>query len=328
MPPLPDKILGHEKEQALLLQDIAKENVSHAYLFSGPAHIGKTTVAQWFAVELLGSAVPPEEKKNIAAQVARLIHPDALILDMLWIEDVTSDWAEIGKYSNAPQLHRSKGTPAKSDVIGIDDIRLIIDALHETGSSPYRVCIISNVERMNAEAANALLKMLEEPPRKVIFLLTTSDLGTLPPTLVSRARSLSFFKVPPTALRTLTAGLPDDEADLLLHLSRGAPGTLVRFLQQPELLRSAKQLHSRAKAFWQATTVTQRLALLLGSEASREAADALLLHLGLTLREHASLAERAAWTPHFTRLAEALETNANRGLALQSFTLALSTPAC
>jgi len=323
MPALPKTILGHEKQQALLLKDIATKNVAHAYLFSGPPHVGKTTIAQWFAIELLGNAVRPEEKKRIADRVERLIHPDYLVLDTLWIEGAAEEWEEIGKNSNAPQRHRSK-LPAKTDTIGVEDVRYLMELLHETSEGGYRVCVITDVERMNAEAANTLLKIVEEPPPSVVFILTAADPTLLPPTLVSRTRVLAFGRVESSALRALVSDLSDDEADLLLHLSRGAPGTIVRFLSQPDALRAAKKLHARARSFWKASTVSERLSLLLDVDVRKEDTSALLLHLGLSMREHVSPTDRARWTPHFLTLSEALETNTNRALALQAFTLEIS----
>ncbi|MSR67603.1 hypothetical protein EXS65_02135, partial [Candidatus Peribacteria bacterium] len=85
MPSLPDRIIGHEKICGELLADIAHDNVSHAYLFTGPKHLGKFTVARWFALRILADGKPPEELEHIKDQVERLIHPDLLCLDKLWI---------------------------------------------------------------------------------------------------------------------------------------------------------------------------------------------------------------------------------------------------
>jgi len=328
MPTLSETIVGHKKQQAQLLHDIAKDNVAHAYLFSGHEHIGKSTIARWFTVELFASTKTTEEKKLIGTQVERLIHPDFLALDMLWIEGIHEDWTEISRFSNVQQKLRSKAPTAKTDSISIDDVHFLIDQLHETPQGAHHCCLITNVERLHREAANALLKIIEEPPSRVVFLLTTSDQRSLLPTLTSRTRTILFDRVPRALLTTLIDSENQDEEELLLHLSNGAPGTLRLLQEDPEALRYAKQLHTRARSFWRTTSLSERLSLILPAQESRTSAEEFLLHLALTLREHGSIEERASWVPEYTQLVKALQTNTNRGLAFEAFTLAVSRGSC
>ena len=85
MPPSP--LLGHKSQQHDLLLDVQTGNIAHAYLFTGPAHIGKFTVAKWFAEMLLLDQVSFEDQERVLHDVARLLHPDLLVLDQLWMEE-------------------------------------------------------------------------------------------------------------------------------------------------------------------------------------------------------------------------------------------------
>ncbi|MEQ1849501.1 MAG: hypothetical protein ABL890_02850 [Candidatus Peribacteraceae bacterium] len=323
MPTIPERILGHTKQQAELLQDIATSNVSHAYLFTGPAHIGKSTVARWFAVELLAS-LPGADKAAIRTQVERLIHSDFVSLDLLWVEGVSEDWSEIGSYSNVQQRHRSKAPTAKTDAIGIDDVRGVIEQMHGTSQSPFRICLVTDIERMHGEAANALLKIIEEPPPRVVFLLTSADPRAVLPTITSRTRMLHFHRLSNEMMASFVPETHQDDAALLLQLSRGAPGTLLRYMNDAELFRQTKTVHARARAFWKSNSLQERLSLCMPAQESREASEEFLTHLGITLAGIDSIAARASWTEQYTMLSQALQTNTNRGLALSAFTLAVS----
>src|SRR3989338_672886 len=166
-------ILGHRPQLAALETDLAQGNVVHAYLFSGAPHLGKFTIAKHFGRQLLCDGRSGEECAAITDQIDRLLHPDFLVIDQLWIEDVCEDYSVIAQSSNVPQQHRAKDPPAKTDTISIDDIRAVQDRLHDVGSGRYRCCLIRSVERMQTTAVSALLKILEEPPEGVVFLLTT-----------------------------------------------------------------------------------------------------------------------------------------------------------
>lgn len=323
MPPLPDPILGHEKQCGQLLQDIAKNNVSHAYLFSGPKHVGKFSVARWFAWRLLCDGRPPEDAQTLADQIERLIHADFLSLDELWVEELNEDWSRITKTSNIPQQHRSKVPKARTDAIGIEEVRLLQERLHETGESKYLCCLIRSVERMQPAAANAFLKVLEEPPKRVIFILTTESESLLLPTLVSRTRTMKFHAVPVAKIRPLVSGVAHDDASLILHLAQGAPGKVIRLRDDPETLRREKQLHSQAKQFWQSRNLAQRFQWISSFIESKAETDDLLLHLGVTLREYPDPGRKPLWTKAYMDLVKGLRTNAHRGLLLQQFALAL-----
>ena len=311
-------LLGHERQIAQLQGDIAADNVSHAYLFVGPPHIGKFTAARAFAKELLLSDVLPEDREAIGHQIDRLLHPDLLVLDKLWMEDRQEDWEDIARFSNIPQEHRKKAG-AKTDRISIDDIRAIQERIHDTASGRYRCVCIRSMERMDDPPANALLKILEEPPPGRVFLLTAASTETLLPTVVSRCRVLQFAPLGRAPMETLLRDADPEDAQFLLHVAQGAPGLAKRLLSDPELLRAEKLLHSQANAFWRCPTVSERLHLLGPVLERGDTADRFLLHLALALREDRPLnvmRERA-----LRALSSGLATNAQRGLLATQFAL-------
>lgn len=326
MPPLPTSIIGHTSQLQQLQLDMDRGNIAHAYLFTGPRHIGKFTVAKWFAQQLLTQGLSASQQSIVNSQLSSLIHPDFLILDKLWMEDVQEDWAEIGRYSNAPQLHRSKGTPAKTDTISIDDVHAIVIRLQSSGASPYFCCLIRSVERMSREAMNAFLKILEEPPKRVHFFLTTESLSTLAPTIVSRTRILHFSALQERDLLPLIQGHADTA--FALHIAKGAPGTLLRLLGDTDRLRQQKQLHAQAQQFWRTNSLQGRLAILMPFAERSSPIDDLLLHLSITLREEADAALRLRGARPLSALIDGLTTNAHRGLLLERFALAVHGLPC
>lgn len=314
-------ILGHRAQCTALSDDRAQGNVSNAYLFSGPRHVGKFTVARWFTRELLCDGKSEPECGEIHEQIDRLLHPDLLVIDQLWMEDACEDARIIAQSSNISQEHRMKAK-AKTDTISIDDIRALQMRLHDVAAGRYRCCLIRSAERMQPEAVNALLKILEEPPPGVTFLLTTQSLSSLLPTLTSRARTVHFQRLRNDDIAPLLTGVPDDEQRFLLRVAQGAPGIVQRLRAYPEELRKAKQAHSSALAFWHSRSSTDRLQFLGPLQQRTADADQLLLHLALACREEAEAVPAHA-AACLTTLVRGLETNVNRQLLVQQFVLAL-----
>ncbi|MDD4319874.1 MAG: hypothetical protein PHW10_06160 [Candidatus Peribacteraceae bacterium] len=311
-------IIGHERQLQALQTDLDADNVAHAYLFTGKRHLGKFTVAKRFArMLLLSDAGSDEERARREKMIDRLLYPDLLVIDELWMEDVREDFGEIAKTSNIPQQHRAKAG-AKTDTVSMDDIRALQERLHEVGAGRFRCCLIRSAERLQEEAVNALLKILEEPPPGVVFLLTTQSLSSLLPTLVSRSRTVRFSALPLRDLAPLVQDVPEGDAQFILRLAQGAPGLILRLKNDAERLRQERQRYNQALSFWNATTLAERLKFLEPLHSRGEDAEQFLLHLALALREERSTA-RDARTRALTRLVRDLRTNASRPLLSQRF---------
>lgn len=316
MPRIPAAIIGHEEQCEALKADVASDNVSHAYLFHGPEHLGKMTVAMWFARELLCSGANEAQCAAIVHEMERLTHSDLFVLDQLWMEEVCEDWNVIGRSSNVPQVHREKAG-AKTDIISIDDIRELHRLLYEKGLSRYRCCIIRSAERMQESASNALLKILEEPPLGLIFVLTAASQSAILPTIVSRSRTLPFRRVSEQTLLSMIHNVPEDDRQFILALAQGAPGIVRALSDDPDALRAHRLLKGKAAAFWQARTLTDRLQHITPLLERGEAADQFLLHLALTLRENP--ARSLASSHALLELLRGLKTNAHRQIIAQRF---------
>lgn len=158
-----DDLVGQERVKADLIKAFEGNHLSHAYLFCGPRGTGKTSTARILAkmVNCLGAVVPC----NKCASCISIT--DGSSLDLI----------EIDAASNR----------------GIDDIRDLKEKIKlAPSSSKKKVYIIDEVHMLSAEAFNALLKTLEEPPAHVLFILATTELHKIPETILSRVTKLDF----------------------------------------------------------------------------------------------------------------------------------------
>lgn len=210
-------MLGHQWAVDLLQGHVARSEVRHAYLFTGPQGVGRRTLAVRLA-QALNCQQPPASgmpclQCRTCQQIARMEHPDLAI--------VAAD--QVG------------GT------LKVDQVR---ELQHSLSLAPYaaryRVAILLRFEEAHTSAANALLKTLEEPPQQVVLILTAESAEALLPTIVSRCEVL---RLRPLSLQDVSQGLQDrwgiaaEESHLLAHISGGRPGYALRLHQTPELLQ-------------------------------------------------------------------------------------------
>ena len=206
-----DNIVGHEWAVDGLRSALAYHRVGHAYLITGPAQIGKATLARTFAQALNCTAADPDERPCGLCRACMLIaaekHPD--------IRRVVGETSGRGKVT-----------------LKIDQIRELNQALNLTAAEArYKVAIIEQFDAANASAANAFLKTLEEPPRNVILLLTATDAETLLPTIPSRCRTIALRPVPaPIIQKALETRwmIDPEQATLLAHLADGRMGWAIQ----------------------------------------------------------------------------------------------------
>lgn len=223
-----NQIIGHEWAIKLLSGAIAHRRVGHAYLITGPAQIGKTTLARTFAQALNCEASDVAHRPCGECRACTLIagdrHPDVRLLE--------------------PEISGRGSLSLK-----IDAIRELQRGLNLAAyEGRYKVAILKRFDAANQNAANAFLKTLEEPPSNVILLLTATDADTLLDTITSRCRTVGLRPLPTNLIeQSLTTrwAIPDEQAHLLAHLADGRLGWAVQAAQEPAILqeRSEKIAH-------------------------------------------------------------------------------------
>ncbi|MFP3881666.1 MAG: ATP-binding protein [Actinomycetota bacterium] len=198
-------VIGHDAILSLLRAEI--EHPAQAYLFVGPESIGKEAVALRFATALLGGA-DDERARRLALMRA---HPDLQVLE-----------------------------PEGAASLGVDQAR---DVISRASMSPVEasrsVFLFPDAGAMTEQAANALLKTLEEPSPQVVFLLVAGSEDDFPPTVASRCRTIHMGRVPvPDIVEALRArGLSEDDASGVAVVSGGRPGLALALMSQPEVAR-------------------------------------------------------------------------------------------
>ena len=248
--------LPDQPEARRLLTAAVAEGPAHAYLLHGPAGVGKHAAARAFAAALLG------DERRVAAGT----HPDLFVLEVV------------------------------GEMIRIDEIRALHRDLHmRPYEAAHRVYVIGDAHLLNEDAADALLKDLEEPPPYAVIVLIADELGPLPPTIRSRCQLVSFRRLPEQAVRTFLAEqapeLSETEARSLARVAGGRLDRAARLLdpetkaRREELLRVARSPYAEPEL-----DPADAAAVLLESAeragaAAREHADSELQGIDLTARE-------------------------------------------
>ena len=158
---------------SLLYKQLKDGTLPHAVLVHGAKGTGK-----YETLQTLGKTILGEQK---------LYSPYYATVDRLYMDGVDDNLEELSKSTSFNQIHRKK-SKKKTDTIGMDDIEAITTHLHETIDGEYKILIIRDIERMTIPASNKFLKILEEPPQKTLFLLTSSQKSKLLPTIISRVQ--------------------------------------------------------------------------------------------------------------------------------------------
>lgn len=231
------KTVGQQRIIALLEHNIKNREPAHAYLIIGPPHVGKMTLAIDFvqAINCEGNQ-PPCKECQTCKKIAEGKHADVVVIE--GTEDASSE------------------TKAGSE-IGIDEIK----TLQHSASLPpyegrYKVFIINGAESLSHEAANCLLKTLEEPPPHVIFVLLTSSESQVLPTIISRCQRLELKPLASeevSKILTTLYGLDDQKARLLSGLAQGCPGWAINAVLDSTVLAQRAQFIEEMFSLLEAT---------------------------------------------------------------------------
>jgi DNA polymerase-3 subunit delta' len=291
--------------EAAFVDAQARGRLHHAWLLCGPEGLGKATFAYRAARRLLGAAPEPSRgplgsrpNDPVSQLVSAQSHPDLMVLERL---------VEGGKTKKS---------------ISVDQARDLPEFFSKSPSrAAYRVAIIDAADDLNVNAANALLKVLEEPPERGVLFLVTHAPGRLLATIRSRCRRLSFAPWADADVARLVerqTDLAPDEARRIADMARGSPGSALA-------LASAANLEiDRLARSWVSEPAIDRAEQLAFADGFRGAEgqarfEAMIDRLAAAVkaRSLSGGADGASWSDLWSRLSElpdrAAAINLDRG---------------
>lgn len=195
-------IIGQEQIKEHLQNALSSKKISHAYIINGEKSSGKEYIARVFAMALQceKGEIEPCQECHACKQALSDNQPDIIFVG-----------------------HE------KPNTISVDDIRLQVnnDVAIKPYSSPYKIYIVNEAEKMTQQAQNAILKTLEEPPEYAVILLLTTNVNALLPTILSRCVVLNMKPVADERVRKYLMEelqTPDYKADVCVAFARGNVG--------------------------------------------------------------------------------------------------------
>lgn len=294
-------IIGHEKQLLQIERDIESGNLSHAYLLVGSNSIGKHTVAKKMAGIL-------QCENNFCHECATCLQ------------------VQKGSHIDTMELDDD------GESIKIEAVRNLIERLSMTRQARYKIVLIQSLERMTAEAANSFLKILEEPPERTIFIMTTNDIMLLLPTIVSRVRVVKFNPVSAGYLmRKLQELYPNRDEEALKQVSLfslGRTGKAIHLIENPDALADYIKVYHDVQNFLDHKNIVDRFAYVEDFSAEPNKIDSFFNILKHVLRSKMLQgdSESSRYINTLSKIDEAgilLKKNVNARLVLENLMLAL-----
>jgi DNA polymerase-3 subunit delta' len=220
-------IAGQHEAKQRLIQSVTENRIAHAQLFFGPEGCGKVALAIAYAQYINCSSRTPDDSCGVCpscSKYSKLIHPDLHFVypvatnKSITKEPVSDDfithWRSMvleNPYFNLLQWYERIEIENKQGNISKNESEAILRKLNlKSYEAEYKVMVIWMAERMNDSCANKLLKMIEEPPEKTLFLLITENMGAIIPTILSRTQLIKFSKINSSDIQSwLSVKYPD-----------------------------------------------------------------------------------------------------------------------
>ena len=212
-PQVVDQVCVKDKVGNVFKNQIKTKNFTHAYLFAGERGCGKTSAAKIFA-KAINCLNPQDGSPCLECENCRAIE-----------EETSLDVVEMDAASNRR----------------IDDIRNLRDnVIYPPANLKYKVYIIDEAHMITREAFNALLKIMEEPPKHLVFILATTEIDKIPKTILSRVQKFEFYKIDSSKIREQINIILNDQnvkmeneaIDLIIRKAKGAMRDALSILDQ------------------------------------------------------------------------------------------------
>lgn len=224
-------LVGQEAAEATFLSACQSGKLPHAWLIAGPPGIGKASFAYRIARFALNGGIGGKSDDG-PSLFGDAPAADNLPSGSLEVDPASTVFRQVAAASHPDLLSVERGinerTKKERSEIVVEDARRVAGFLHKTASGKgWRVVVIDSVDEMNRNAANAILKILEEPPANALLLLVSHSPGRLLPTIRSRCRLLRLSPLPETDMdRLLAHYLPEESGENRLLLTRLAEGSI------------------------------------------------------------------------------------------------------
>lgn len=221
-----DNIIGQYRAKHILSRSLERERISHAYLFSGPEGVGKEALAIEFAKAIFCKSenYRPCDTCSSCRRVGSFKHPDFVYIFPSFGKNIEQEQEILASVTTNPYARLK---PWATPSISIEQIR---ELRHMSTLKPLegkRVVIIAEAEQMTVQAANALLKILEEPPPTMFLILTASKVNALLPTILSRCQEIRFAPLPDNQIEWALIEkntISPENAKMLARMCQGSYG--------------------------------------------------------------------------------------------------------
>lgn len=244
-------IKGQGRVIGVISSHLMKDNLSHSYLFLGSDGCGKEYLSKEFARYILCG----NKKEDLCSGCLKFnkgAHPDLLFID--------------GK-----------------DGIKIDQVRDVIERVNLTPSfSKKKVLLITKLENMGIEAANALLKTLEEPPRDTVILITARSEKVIPETIISRSQLFKLSKLSQTQVNEiLSKDYPEEKITEAIRVSGGGLGETLELLSSPAYLKKKTKMFGDALKLLTIKSVLDKFRIIEEYDKKKEIKELFGVYVGI-----------------------------------------------